>query len=194
MTHLRIREIINDLNSLGGMTADHHALITELVATCLLAAGPKPTSSTERVRAFREREAMKRETVTVSESAVDNNIISITKTDTAPPAKRGNVSRGTRLPDDWKPSESLWSWGKEKLPEDALRFETAAMRDYFHAQSGSRGVKLDWDKTWKTWIREAVRRRERFKPKQNVVAYTPRPAPRPYSEIKAEREAKEKSQ
>jgi hypothetical protein len=177
MTHLRIREIIDELNHLGGMTPSHHALITELVATCLLAAGPKPPmTGTERSRLCRGRkkEVCNDATLHVAESAVDNNIITNTKNKTTTPTATTNVARGSRLPDDWHPPENLWAWGKEKLPESELKFETAAMRDYFHAQSGQRGVKLDWGKTWKTWIREAVRRRSRFKPKaDNVTTFKP---------------------
>lgn len=189
MPHLRIREIMDDLNTLGGMTSAHHALITELVAVCLSAARPTPVPSSERVRAFREREAMKRETFHVTSDAVDNNINSSIKTEDTTPLKRGNVSRGTRLPETWNPSESLWTWGKTKLPEDALRFETAAFKDYWAAQPGSKGVKLDWDKTWKTWVREAVRRRERFKPKSNVVEYKPRSGPK-WTDVEADYKAK----
>lgn len=199
MAHLRIREIMDELNHLGGMTGAHHALITELVAVCLSSAGPKPhetfhpfhETSTERVRAFRERKKASKvkqnETVSETESAVDSNLISNKKTDSTAPSKRGNVSRGTRLPDDWQPSESLWAWGKEKLPEADLRFETAAFKDYWAAQPGSRGIKLDWDKTWKNWIREAVRRRVRFKPNDKVVPFVSSGPKRTWSEIKAER-------
>ena len=188
-----IREIIDELNALGGMTSAHHALITELVATCLTVAGPKPQSSTERVRAFREREAMKRETVSVSLDAVDSNLINNSKTKSTTPPKRGNVSRGTRLSSEWNPSDALWAWGKGLLAEDVLRFETAAFKDFWEAQPGAKGCKLDWDKTWKNWIREAVRRRERFKPKSNVVPYVPTGPKRTYAEIKAEREMKAKT-
>lgn len=190
---IRIREIIDELNALGGMTPAHHALITELVATCLTVAGPKPQSSTERVRAFREREAMKRETVSVSLDAVDSNLINKTKTDFTAPPKRGNVSRGTRLPSEWHPTDALFDWGKGLLPTDTLNFETAAFKDYWAAQPGAKGCKLDWDKTWKTWIREAVRRRERFKPKSNVVPYVPTGPKRTYAEIKAEQALKAKT-
>jgi hypothetical protein len=196
MPHLRIREIIDDLNQLGGMTSQHHALITELVATCLLAAGPKPPmSGTERSRLCRDRkkEACNDATLHVAESAVDNNIINNTKKQITTPhaTKRVATSRGTRLPDDWNTSESLWSWGKEKLSESDLRFETAAFKDYWAAQAGARGTKLDWDKTWKTWVREALRRRSRFKPNADkVVRFTPSPPQRTYAEIRAEREAK----
>lgn len=197
--HLRIREIMDELNTLGGMTAVHHALITELVATCLLAAGPKPPlSGTERSRLCRDRkkEACNDATLHVAESAVDSNIINNNKKQSTTPHATKPVAetRGTRLADDWNPSECLWAWGKEKLSEPDLRFETAAFKDYWAAVPGVRGNKLDWDKTWKGWIREAVRRRSRFKPSgDRVVQFTPSPPRRTYAEIKAEREAKDRT-
>ena len=67
--------------------------------------------------------------------------------------------KGTRLPENWHPSEALWSFGETELglPPDLLRFETSAFRDFFW--SSPKGVKVDWDRTWKNWMREAVRRR-----------------------------------
>jgi hypothetical protein len=198
MSHLRIREIIDELNTLGGMTAAHHALITELVATCLLSAGPKPPlTGAERTQRWREnnkKEASSDEVTShVTDSCIDNNkTLQSKQKDTAPTVTK--TSRGTRLPDDWRPSDRLWCWGLEKLAAPDLKFETAAMIDYFHAQSGQRGVKLDWGKTWKTWIREAVRRRERFKPKSNVVPYVPGAPKRTWAEIKAERDQERKSE
>jgi hypothetical protein len=76
----------------------------------------------------------------------------------------GNVSttteprkRGTRLPDDWEPSAADLEWlGTEQLSRaDAIR-ETDKFRDYWHAQPGQRGVKLDWSLTWRNWIRKAA--------------------------------------
>ena len=197
-----IREIMYELNNLGGMTPAHMVLITELVAVCLSAAGPKPRddeashcvtdasplSGAERTKRWRQRKNSTQACDgSVTSDAIDNNNI------TFHPGKGGEggkpkVTRGSRLPEDWNPSECLWSWGKEKLSEPDLRFETAAFKDYWAAQSGQRGVKLDWDKTWKTWVRESKRRRERFKPKDNVSTFKPRPAPRSWAEIKAERE------
>jgi hypothetical protein len=200
MPHLRIREIIDELNALGGMTASHHVLITELVATCLLsAAGPKPQPIHPDVEAAEERRARDRERKRVSrespgkseESVVYNNINNSLSGKGGVGGKPIPRNRGTRLPDDWNPSENLWSWGKEKLPEADLRFETAAFKDFWAAKPGVAGTKLDWDKTWKTWVREAVRRRERFKPKDNVVSFVSSGPKRSWAEQRAEKASQE---
>jgi hypothetical protein len=179
MPHLRIREIMDELNLLG-MTPSHHVLITELVATCLLAAGPKPPmSGTERSRLCRDRkkEACNDATLHVAESAVDSNIINNTKKQITTPLATKTVakSRGSRLPNPWDPPDSLWLWAKTKLSlsDETLKFETGAFRDYFWGVAGARGVKLDWDKTWANWMRESLRRK---KPWEKPAGAYQRPA------------------
>jgi uncharacterized protein YdaU (DUF1376 family) len=55
-----------------------------------------------------------------------------------------SLARGTRLPTDWMPSEHL-----------DRRDELEKFRDYWLAVPGSKGCKLDWDATWRNWIRNA---------------------------------------
>jgi len=52
------------------------------------------------------------------------------------------------------------------LARDKIEFETGSFRDWFHGQSGAKGVKVNWDLTWKNWMREVKRREDRYKPKQ----------------------------
>ena len=101
----------------------------------------KSDTSTERVKRFRKRS----ETVTVTPPEAE------TEADTerkiipplSPPSKRG--TRGTRLASDWKPSSEL----------NQDQFELARFRDYWIAQPGQKGVKTDWDATWRNWLRKA---------------------------------------
>lgn len=60
--------------------------------------------------------------------------------------------RGSRLPDDWSPNrETLVKLGVEghRNPEKHL----AKFADYWRAAPGSRGVKLDWEATFRNWVR-----------------------------------------
>jgi hypothetical protein len=63
--------------------------------------------------------------------------------------------RGARLSDDWNPSESLNVAMTEERPDIDLTAELRIFRDYWIAQPGQRGVKTDWDATWRNWIRRA---------------------------------------
>jgi hypothetical protein len=63
--------------------------------------------------------------------------------------------RGTRLPSDWKPSTELAAWAIAKRPDLNVSEQLEAFRDYWKSTPGSQGVKLDWDATWRSWIRNA---------------------------------------
>lgn len=70
---------------------------------------------------------------------------------------RGNGSattpatRGTRLPANWQPNDEGAALATE-LGVDAIE-QIQVFRDYWIAQPGTRGVKLDWEATWRNWIR-----------------------------------------
>ena len=62
-------------------------------------------------------------------------------------------SRGTRLPKDWTPSEEQIAFCKEHRKELHPMVVADSFRDYWVAQAGAKGVKLDWDATWRNWVR-----------------------------------------
>ncbi len=61
-------------------------------------------------------------------------------------------ARGTRLQDDWRPSAATLAWASEKQ-WDALA-ALPEFVDHWTAVPGARGVKLDWDKTFKNRLRQ----------------------------------------
>lgn len=78
--------------------------------------------------------------------------------------------RATRIPDDWKPTESDVAWQREQHINDLLaRREYPKFLDYWRAKSGQAATKLDWSATWRNWLRTAVERQ----PKQAVGASKP---------------------
>jgi hypothetical protein len=62
-------------------------------------------------------------------------------------------SRGTRLPADWVPSEDQILFCKANRPDLHPAVIADRFRDFWIAQPGSKGVKLDWDATWRNWVR-----------------------------------------
>lgn len=64
-------------------------------------------------------------------------------------------SRGSRLPTDFTITEEMRAWAQREYPAVPIDLETDKFRDYWQSQSGSRGVKLDWQATWRNWIRNA---------------------------------------
>jgi hypothetical protein len=64
-------------------------------------------------------------------------------------------TRGTRLTDSWQPSPELIDWAKtERADIDPVK-QADAFRDYWLSQPGQKGVKTDWDRTFKNWIRNS---------------------------------------
>lgn len=64
-------------------------------------------------------------------------------------------ARGQRIPASWHPTHV------EGLDADTelIAREAAKFRDYWLAQPGAKGVKLDWDATWRNWMRRATERK-----------------------------------
>lgn len=74
--------------------------------------------------------------------------------------RSSSTTRGTRLPDGWQPSDALKDWYRQHSEVHCVNAiaETEKFIDYWRAQPGQRGVKLDWDGTWRNWIRTAAER------------------------------------
>ncbi|CDF86354.1 conserved phage protein [Pseudomonas knackmussii B13] len=71
-----------------------------------------------------------------------------------PPANE--AKRGTRLPADWTLPDDWLAWALSERPE----FGEAAMRkvgesfgDHWRAATGKGATKLDWQATWRNWVR-----------------------------------------
>lgn len=70
------------------------------------------------------------------------------------PAKK----RATRLPEDWRPDPQDDIASKEGLTHEQAERELDKFRDYWAAQPGAKGRKLDWEATWRNWVRRAGER------------------------------------
>lgn len=72
-------------------------------------------------------------------------------------------AKGTRLPDDWSLPNEWGKWAQDDLGLDAkfIRQQTAVFRDYWIAKAGANATKLDWQATWRNWMRKAAQDRSR---------------------------------
>jgi uncharacterized protein YdaU (DUF1376 family) len=61
--------------------------------------------------------------------------------------------RGSRLAQDWFLSKSMGDWATKERPDLDVRQVAEQFKDYWVAQAGQKGVKLDWDATWRNWVR-----------------------------------------
>ena len=69
------------------------------------------------------------------------------------PITREKQSRGTRLSQDWKPSEEDIAFCKSERPDLNPKAVADRFKDFWIAQPGTKGVKLDWVATWRNWVR-----------------------------------------
>lgn len=73
--------------------------------------------------------------------------------------------RGSRLPTDWRLPKSWGDWAiAEGVPDQAARAEADRFRDYWLGVSGQKGVKLDWEATWRNWVRKWISDQPQKKP------------------------------
>ncbi|UNE54424.1 DUF1376 domain-containing protein [Bartonella machadoae] len=68
-------------------------------------------------------------------------------------AKRSKANRGCRLPDDFEPDYDFAI--TEGLPPERVKIEIAKFRDYWKAKTGKDATKIDWQATWRNWIRNS---------------------------------------
>ena len=87
------------------------------------------------------------------------------------------ATRGSRLPADWKPDAELAEWSKSERPDLNLRKVLEEFRDYWTSVAGSKGVKLNWDATWRNWVRSQKSEKQTFAQVAADVARTTVPAP-----------------
>lgn len=75
---------------------------------------------------------------------------------TTPKEKQSHATRGTRLPADWVLPRAWGEWAIGEQPSwtsEHTRKVADKFRDYWIAQSGQKGVMLDWEATWRNWVR-----------------------------------------
>lgn len=76
----------------------------------------------------------------------------------APPSASPKT-RGFRLPENWQPNEELADFCRSLRLDPAD--QAARFRDYWTAQPGQKGRKVNWPATWRNWCRTAAEQRPR---------------------------------
>ncbi|HKS27791.1 MAG TPA: hypothetical protein VJS44_08225 [Pyrinomonadaceae bacterium] len=68
-------------------------------------------------------------------------------------APKNGASRGTRIPDPFLLTQTMRDWAKERAPDVDVKEATAEFVDYWRGVPGARGLKLDWEGTWRNRLR-----------------------------------------
>jgi hypothetical protein len=63
------------------------------------------------------------------------------------------TQRGHRLPTDWILPVDWKQWAEQERPDLNVNSVADSFRDFWIAKPGTGGVKLDWQATWRNWIR-----------------------------------------
>lgn len=79
-------------------------------------------------------------------------------TEPSPSAPAAKKSQGHRLSEDWRPTSATMDWSRQLSDQLDITAEWARFQDYWLAKAGAGARKLDWDRTWKNWLRTALER------------------------------------
>lgn len=113
-------------------------------------------SSTERVRAFRERqrhETPRNATERQDEPSNANASQETPRVEERRVDKKEREPRATRLADSWTLPEDWKAFCVSERPDLDPDFTAKRFADYWHGKPGKDGRKLDWLATWRNWVR-----------------------------------------
>ena len=101
---------------------------------------------------------------TISERYQDDSLETERETEkekeTEAEVKRG--TKGSRLSADWVLPEDWEKWARQERPDLNPQKVGEQFKDFWIAKAGAAGVKLDWQATWRNWVRN--QRQERLNP------------------------------
>ena len=84
------------------------------------------------------------------------------------------TQRGTRLPTDWVLPTEWQTWAEQERQDLDIPKIAASFKDYWIAKPGAGGLKLNWEATWRNWVRS---QKQSFGVAKDVVRQTtPTPA------------------
>lgn len=70
--------------------------------------------------------------------------------------------RGSRLAQDWFLPKAWGEWAETERPDLNIRQTADQFKDYWIAQAGQKGLKLDWAATWRNWVRNSKATKPNF--------------------------------
>ena len=106
-------------------------------------------SSTMRVARHRE----KKKQVSNSDETLQERPSNAIDTEADTDKKQNKRKFGSRLNQDWVLLKPWGEWAQQERPDLDVRKVADQFKDYWIAQPGQKGVKLDWEATWRNWVR-----------------------------------------
>lgn len=91
-----------------------------------------------------------------SSSNISNKLDIEVETEVSP-LKPKVKNKGSRIPVDWELSVELGEWAMSQgLTRDDVLREEERFKDHWTSLSGTKAIKLDWDATFRNWIRNHI--------------------------------------
>lgn len=60
------------------------------------------------------------------------------------------------MPEGWEPGRGFQNWAsQQKIPRSLIDEQLPRFRDWASSAPGQKGVKVDWEATFRNWIRRA---------------------------------------
>jgi uncharacterized protein YdaU (DUF1376 family) len=112
-------------------------------------AGDKSQKASESAKARWNKRKNANALRTQSEGNATHNTEHITQ-DTKPLEKK---QRGSRLSADFEMPDSWGEWCERERPDLVPRKVFSSFKDFWISKAGAGGVKLNWDATWRNWVR-----------------------------------------
>lgn len=80
------------------------------------------------------------------------------------------ADRGSRLPLNWKPDNDSWNYATSfGFSADQVEGIVLNFVEYWANIPGHRGLKLNWDLAWRTWIRREAERGPRAQRRNGTI-------------------------
>lgn len=127
-------------------------------------------SAAERKRAQREREKEAQDEKEKQQCHEASRNVTLDKDKEEIKAIGKTQQRGSRLPADWRPSDIEVQFCKTERPDLDPKKTAERFVDYWLAQPGAKGVKLDWTATWRNWVRNESAPAKPIQPQRNQMA------------------------
>lgn len=109
-------------------------------------------------RAARLQDLMNGDSTTVATPVDERSTNQEPRTNNQEPITKTQKSKasatGTRLPEDWHPSEADIDYCKTERPDLRPSLVATNFYEYWKSIPGAKGRKLDWSATWRTWVRK----------------------------------------
>ena len=83
-------------------------------------------------------------------------LITEVKTKTIDKKEKKSGTQGTRIQKDWQPNTDTTKWAIELVGEDGVKWQIEKFKNYWLSKSGSRSVKVCWQRTFRSWIQNEI--------------------------------------